>query len=103
MKKTVLFFSTLLFALILPLQLFAQTAPPAGFDLSNYGVKIEPDKRLIAVLATIEAARTRNAAGEETALVKTALSAQGESFRRQLRADLAAAPEDLRQKISLFV
>ena len=103
MIKAALFFSTLIFALSFPLQLFAQAAPPAGFDLSNYGVKIEPDKRLMTVLATLEAARTKNAAGEETPLVKTALSAQGESFRAQMRADLAAMPEDLRGKISLFV
>lgn len=103
MKKAALFFSTLLFALIFSLQILAQASPPAGFDLSNYGVKIEPDKRLMAVLATLEAARTRNAAGEETPLVKTALSAQGESFRAAMRADLTAVPEDLRQKISLFV
>ncbi|HEX8637023.1 MAG TPA: hypothetical protein VF692_03090 [Pyrinomonadaceae bacterium] len=93
----------MLFTLVFSLQLFAQTALPAGFDLSNYGVKIEPDKRLMTVLATLEAARTRNAAGEETPLIKTALSAQGESFRARIRADLAAVPEDLRQKISLFV
>ena len=38
-------------------------APAAGFDLSNYGVRIEPDKRVMVVLATLEAARTTNAAG----------------------------------------
>lgn len=103
MKNAALFFSTLIFTLIFSFQIFAQAAPPAGFDLSNYGVKIEPDKRLMTVLATLEAARTKNAAGEETPLVKTALSARGESFRRAMRVDLAAAPEDLRQKISLFV
>jgi hypothetical protein len=103
MKNAALFFSTIIFTLIFSFQIFAQAAPPAGFDLSNYGVKIEPDKRLMAVLATLEAARTKNAAGEETPLVKTALSAQGESFRRVLHADLAAVPEDLRRKITLFV
>lgn len=104
MKKAALFFSILILTLVFPLALRAQQTPtPAGFDLSNYGVKIEPDKRLMAVLATLEAARTRSGAGEETPLVKTALSAQGESFRRQMRADLAAAPDDLRDRISVFV
>jgi hypothetical protein len=35
-------------------------AVPTGFDLSNYWVKIEPDKRLIIVLAALDAARTTN-------------------------------------------
>jgi hypothetical protein len=29
---------------------------PTGFDLSNYGVRIEPDKRVIVVLAALDAA-----------------------------------------------
>ncbi len=88
MKKAFLF----LFIFALSFNVFAQQNAPAGFDLSNYGVKIEPDKRLMAVLATLEAAD-----------VKTPLSAQGEKFRRVLRADSAAMPDDLRQKIRTFV
>jgi hypothetical protein len=102
MKKAVLFFSALIFTLIFSLNFRAQTTP-TGFDLSNYGVKVEPDKRLMTVLATLEMARTKNAAGEEIPLIKTESSAQGKDFRRQMRGDLAATPEDLRNKISLFV
>ena len=32
----------------------------AGFDLANYGVAIEPDKRVILVLAALDAARMDN-------------------------------------------
>ena len=43
---------------------------PAGFDLSNYGVRIEPDKRVMVVLATIEAARTVDAEGNPVKVIK---------------------------------
>ena len=76
---------------------------PAGSDLSNYGVRIEPDKRLMAVLATLEAARTINDSGESVPVINTPLSAQGKQFRELLKSDLAALNEDLRQKISTFV
>ena len=80
----------------------AQNAP-AGFDLSNYGVRIEPDKRLIVVLAALDAARTTNEAGETVPVLNTRLSPEGLKFREQLRSDLAALNEDLRQRISTFV
>ena len=35
---------------------FAQNGPP-GFDLSSSGIRIEPDKRVMIVLATLEQAR----------------------------------------------
>lgn len=76
---------------------------PAGFDLSNFGVRIEPDKRVMVVLAALEAARTTNEAGESVPVLKTPLSAQGQKFRELLTSDLAALNEDLRQKISSFV
>jgi hypothetical protein len=88
MKKAVLF----VFILIFSFSAFAQQPIPAGFDLSNYGVKIEPDKRLMTVLAALEAAE-----------VKTQLSRQGEEFRAQLRKDLTALPDDVRLKIKTFV
>ncbi|NOT46148.1 MAG: hypothetical protein HOP17_00160 [Acidobacteria bacterium] len=78
-------------------------APAAGFDLSNYGVRIEPDKRVMIVLAAVESARTTNAAGEEVAVVTTPLSAEGVKFRDLLKSDLAAMPADLRQRISTFM
>ena len=81
---------------------FAQNVSP-GFDLSNYGVRIEPEKRVMIVLATLEAARTTNAAGEEVPVITTPLTAEGGRFRELLKSDLAALPADLRQRISLFV
>ena len=74
-----------------------------GFDLANYGVRIEPDKRLMAVLATLEMAHTRSPAGETVAAIKTPLTANGEKFRATLLADNAGLSVELRQRISSFV
>jgi len=70
-------------------------------DLSNYGVRIEPDKRLIVVLATLDAARPLTGAGGPRA-INTKLSSDGEKFRSRLDTELTV-PDDLRQKISTFV
>ncbi len=78
-------------------------APASGFDLTNYGVKIEPDKRLIVVLASLEMAQTTNADGTVTKLINTPLSADGAKFRDQLIIDNASLPADLRTRISTFV
>ncbi len=75
----------------------------AGFDLSNYGIKIEPDKRMIVVLATLETARTENEKGESEPVIKTKLSEQGDKFRELLKSDLAGMNEGLRRRISTFV
>jgi len=88
-------FLILLFAF--SLNIFAQGAP-AGFDLSNYGVKIEPDKRVMVVLGTLDLARDES--GKR--LLDTTLSKAGTKFRDQMESDLAV-PDDLRQKISTFV
>lgn len=90
------------FLLVIVGHSFAQS-PANGFDLSNYGVRVEPDKRLMVVLATLEAARTTNAAGEPDAVIKTPLSEAGGRFREQLNSDLAALNDDLRGRISTFV
>ena len=97
--RTVLAF---IFTAILSLAAFAQ-APATGIDLSNYGVSIEPDKRLMAVLATLEAARTTNDKGESVPVINTPLSDQGKKFRELLKSDLMALDNDLREKISAFV
>jgi len=76
---------------------------PAGFDLANYGVRIEPDKRLIVVLSALEMATAKNAAGVDERLVNTPLTEKGSKFREQLVADNAALPEDLRRRISTFI
>lgn len=98
MKKAVLIFFVLFFSF----SAYPQNVP-TGFDLSNYGVRIEPDKRLIVVLAALEMARTKSDSGEEVRLLNTSLSAIGSKFRLQLDQDFAGLPEDLRQKISVFV
>src|SRR5687768_8950426 len=98
MKKTV--FAILFF--VLAGSAAAQNVP-TGFDLSNYGVRIEPDKRVIVVLAALDAARTTNEAGESVPVLNTKLSPEGMKFREVLRSDLVALNEDLRQRISTFV
>lgn len=95
-------FVFLLLVSLLPSAALAQNVP-TGFDLSNHGVRIEPDKRVMAVLATLEAARTTDAAGNSVPVINTPLSQQGAQFRELLRSDLAALNDDLRQKISSFV
>lgn len=74
---------------------YAQT----GFDLANYGVRIEPDKRLLTVLAALEMAR----ATDGSRLINTTLSKNGEAFRKQIEQDCAGMPADLRTRISAFV
>jgi len=98
--RQVVFVSLFLFALTAGV---AAQNVPAGFDLSNYGVRIEPDKRVIIVLAALDSARTTNAAGESVPVLNPKLSPEGTKFREQMRSDLAALNEDLRQKISTFV
>lgn len=96
--------SILLFILVLigSFGVSAQSVP-VGFDLSNYGVRIEPDKRVMIVLAALEAARTTNAQGESVPVLNTPLSAQGKEFRDLLKSDLLALNEDVRVKITQFV
>lgn len=96
--------SILLFFIVLT-GVFAVNAQsvPVGFDLSNYGVRIEPDKRVMTVLAALEAARTTNAQGETVPVLNTPLSSQGKEFRDLLNSDLAALNDDVRAKITQFV
>ena len=68
--------------------------PTPGFDLANYGVRIEPDKRLIAVLAALEMATGRNARPAlEKALQTTiaSLMARQDFHQALLRAGGAAS------------
>ena len=81
---------------------FAQ-GTPTGFDLSNYGVRIEADKRLIVVMAALEMAQTTDANGQKVKLINTPLSPEGLKFREQLLLDNASLPNDLRTKITAFV
>jgi hypothetical protein len=89
--KRVLFIS--LIALLSGTGIFGQTPTSAApLDISNYGVSIEPDKRLITVLVSLEAAG-----------VETTLSERGEEFRRTLKKDLAEIDEKLLAKLKVFV
>jgi tetratricopeptide (TPR) repeat protein len=74
-----------------------------GLDLSDYGIKIDPDKRLMVVLAALEMAQTKDDAGAMVKVINTPLSAKGVQFRQQLLQDNAALTEDLRRRISAFV
>ena len=92
----------ILFMFVFALCVHAQGVRP-GFDLSNYGVQIEPDKRLIVVLSALEMAQTTNEAGTTVKLINTSLSASGTKFREQLLHDNTDLNDDLRRRISAFV
>lgn len=74
-----------------------------GFDLSNYGVRIDPDKRLMVVLAALEVAGTKDADGKLQKSLNIPLTAEGEAFRARLLEDNAAMPDELRARITAFV
>jgi tetratricopeptide (TPR) repeat protein len=87
--KKVLF---LVLILVFSLNVFAQNTQTQTFDLTQYGVRIEPDKRLIVVLASLEAAG-----------LETPLTEKGSEFRKKLRADLKGLDEKLVEKLKFFV
>ncbi|HEX8734101.1 MAG TPA: hypothetical protein VF721_02185 [Pyrinomonadaceae bacterium] len=102
MRKVLFLAFITVFAQSLPAQQATPTPKPApvrqtqpqqqAFDLTEYGVRIEPDRRLIVVLASLEAAG-----------LETPLSEKGDEFRRQLRADFGALNPDLQQKLKVFL
>jgi hypothetical protein len=92
-----------LFALLLLVFALSTAAQVPTMDLTNYGVKIEPDKRLMVVLAALEMAVEKSDNGQETRVINTPLSPGGVKFRQRLQADLADMPVDLKQKITTFV
>jgi tetratricopeptide (TPR) repeat protein len=98
MRKAVIFLFIALFAAYGG----AQNAP-VGFDLSNYGVRVEPDRRVMVVLATLEAAQSLDPKDNGGRLMATPLSDKSVAFREELARDNAALPDDLRKKISVFV
>lgn len=97
MKKALL--ALVFFVFAIP----AAAQVPTGFDLSNYGVRIEPDKRVMIVLAALDCARTTDANGEPVPVLNPKLSPEGAKFREQLRSDLVALDPKLRERISQFV
>ena len=88
----------LFLALIFSTGVFAQQTeqsplpPQDNLDLTEFGIRIEPDRRLIVVLASLEAAG-----------LETPLSESGEKYRQKLKADLKDLPADTRQRIQTFV
>lgn len=70
----------------------AQTRPATSFDLSEYGVHLEPDPRLIIVMAALEAAGfDPTPAGKEPS-----------AFRRLLRRDLENLDPGIRERLKNF-
>lgn len=70
---------------------FAQQAKKS-FDFASEGVRIEPDKRLIVVMASLEAAG-----------LTTPLTESGEKFRGRLKSDLAGLDKELVGKMEYFI
>ena len=69
-----------------------QVPRPASFDLTDYGVRIEPEPRLIAMMAALDAAGwDPTPAGREPTL-----------FRRTVRQDQASLDPALRQRLRDF-
>jgi hypothetical protein len=91
MKKSVLFIFFIFFAV----NVFAQNQPKP-FDFSEYGIKIEPDKRLIVVMAALEAAGLNTKLSEDGKGI-------GDKFREDLRADLDGLNPDTRTKLKIFL
>ncbi|MBX7172780.1 MAG: hypothetical protein K1X72_17555 [Pyrinomonadaceae bacterium] len=87
MKKVLFFILVLFFANAV----FAQTAPKP-FDLVEYGVKIEPNKQLIAVMIALEAGG-----------IDTPLSKSGKDFRDKLQQDLSGLDENLKTRLKFFI
>ena len=76
---------------------------PASFQLESYGVRVEPDRRVMVVLATMEMAQSLDPKDKGAKLIRTSLSEKGNAFREELDRDNAALPADLRTKISVFL
>jgi hypothetical protein len=88
MKKIILFAVMTLFTA----NVFAQKP----FDFSEYGIRIEPDKRLIVVMAALEAAGLNTKLSEDGKGI-------GDKFREDLREDLQGLNPDTRTKLKIFL
>lgn len=88
MKKAIFLFIILFGAL----GAFAQTIQPQSFDLAKFGVSIEPDKRLMVVLASLEAAG-----------VATPLTEKGVEFRKKLQTDFLEVDKEFIGKMKFFI
>lgn len=87
-------FLLLIFSVGVFAQQEGQPRPAAAgqLDLTEYGIRIEPDRRLIVMLASLEAADLR-----------TPLSESGAIYREKLQEDLKDLPAETRAKIKRFV
>ncbi|HYE66917.1 MAG TPA: hypothetical protein VD966_15105 [Pyrinomonadaceae bacterium] len=74
-----------------PAQTGAQ-ARPTGLDLSEYGVRIQPEPRLIVMMAALDAA----------GFDPTPAGAEPSFFRAQVRKDQAGLDRDLRARLRAF-
>jgi tetratricopeptide (TPR) repeat protein len=75
-----------------PTRATAQTTQPSTFNLSEYGVRLEPDQRLIVMMAALEAAGfDAVAAGKEPS-----------AFRALVRKDQASLDPGLRERLKTF-
>ncbi len=87
MRKVLFFILVLIFSL----NTFAQNTRQS-IDFTEYGVTIEPDRRLIVMLASLE-----------TAGLKTTLTENGEQHRIKLKNDLAGFDETVKQRMTNFI
>ena len=69
-----------------------QQRPTTSFNLAEYGVEIQPDPRLIIMMAALEAA----------GFDPTPSGREPSAFRAQVRRDFAALDPDLRQRMRSF-
>jgi hypothetical protein len=96
MKKAFLFFFLMAISMTGVTAQNPQPSPAqsgqSSSDLPEYGIKVEPDRRLIVVMAALEAA------GIETTLTET-----GNDFRGKLREDFKNLNPELSGKIKSFV
>lgn len=70
----------------------AQQRSTSGFNLAEYGVEVQPDSRLIIMMAALEAA----------GFDPTPAGREPSAFRAQVRRDLAGLDPDLRQRLRAF-
>ncbi len=92
------FFALFLIVIFSLTAVFAQR-PNGPLDLSPYGIKIDPDKRLIVMMAALEAA------GLDVSPVNPTDKTPKEpvsKFREQVRSDLASLNPDLKRKMQEF-
>src|SRR5262245_38541110 len=67
-----------------------QTRPAVTFDLSEFGVQLQPDSRLIIMMAALDAA----------GFDPTPAGKQSSPFRQLVRKDQAALDADLRERMT---